>query len=243
MKKIQEMEAIILAGGLGTRLRPAIGDIPKPMALVNDRPFLEHLMEYWIGQGVNRFILSVAYKHELIQKHFGHHFGGTEIDYAIDEGWGTGGGILQAISKLKNKDQSFLTLNGDTFFNLKLKDFVEFHRSKKANASLALSFVLDASRFGRVVLDRRERIVSFEPPFPGAGLINGGVYLFEPEFFKKIEKKFPLSIEKDIFPKAAAMSEEFYGFPGQGKFIDMGTPESYSICGEVLMSKQERKYA
>lgn len=239
----QEMEAIVLAGGLGTRLRSAIGEIPKPMALVNGRPFLEYLLRYWIAQNVRHFVLSVAYKHEIIQQHFGNHFEGAEIDYAIDEGCGTGGGAMRALSYLKNKEQSFLVLNGDTFFNVPLREFLEFHRLKNAEVSLALSFISDASRFGRVAFDKTQKITAFEPPADGAGLINGGVYLFEIDFFKKTENKSPLSLEKDVFPKAAAENPNFYGFQSSGKFIDIGVPESYAICGDIIQPTQEKKYA
>lgn len=110
--------AIILAGGMGTRLRSAVPDLPKPMAPIHERPFLEHQMDYWIGQGVSRFIVSVGYMKEVIMDHFGASYRATPLTYAIEEEpLGTGGGLLLAAQGLS---ETFLVLNGDTFFEVDL---------------------------------------------------------------------------------------------------------------------------
>ena len=108
--------AVILAGGLGTRLRSVVSDVPKPMAPVGGRPFLEYQLEYWINQGISRFVLSVGYRHEAITEHFGSRYKGVELEYAVEEQpLGTGGGLLLAAEKLK-QDTPFLLLNKDTYF-------------------------------------------------------------------------------------------------------------------------------
>ena len=122
------MEAIILAGGLGRRLRAAVPDVPKPMAPINDHPFLEYLIDYWISQGVDRFVLSVGYKHEIIKRHFGTRYKGIDVDYAVeDQPLGTGGGLLLALKRLRRTGPS-LIMNGDTFFKVDLAPMRRYHQ-------------------------------------------------------------------------------------------------------------------
>ncbi|WP_157844846.1 sugar phosphate nucleotidyltransferase [Methylocucumis oryzae] len=119
--------AIILAGGLGTRLRSVVSELPKPMASVSGRPFLEHLMDYWFAQGVTRFILSVGYQSDIITTHFGAHYRHARIDYAIEsEPLGTGGGLFYALQEV---DETVLVLNGDTFFSVALDELADFHKN------------------------------------------------------------------------------------------------------------------
>src|SRR3989344_9594340 len=114
------MEAIILAGGLGTRLQSVVKDLPKPMADVNGRPFLAYLMDYWIKQGVKRFILSVGYKSEIIRDYFGDEYNGVSVAYSIEKKpLGTGGGLLLALKQLNSRGD-FFGFNGGTFFKKKL---------------------------------------------------------------------------------------------------------------------------
>ena len=126
--------AIILAGGLGTRLRSAVPDLPKPMAPIGGRPFLDHLLDYWIGQGINRFVLSVGYRHEMIIDHFGNNYKHAELDYVIEqEPMGTGGGFLLAAEKI-GKNAPFLLLNGDTFA-VDLKALTKFSQVNDATGA------------------------------------------------------------------------------------------------------------
>lgn len=221
------IEAVVLAGGLGTRLRPVTGEIPKPMVPVAGKPFLEYLLGYWQKQGVSRFILSVAYKHEMISNAIGHEFRETPVEYAIDEGWGTGGGTAAAAALRKDKSRPFLVVNGDTFFEVRLEDFLKFHKSKQSKASLALAQVPDGGRYGNVKTDAAGKVSSFGNPAPGPCMINGGIYLFEPDFLEKYPQPKTFSLEKDLFPKAIAEGM-LYGYQGGGHFIDIGTPESYA---------------
>src|SRR5437868_9009337 len=134
--KAAVMQAIILAGGKGTRLRAAVPDLPKSLAPVGGRPFLEHQMSYWVAQGVDRFVLSVGYKAAMIVDSVGSHFGGTPVDYEVEERpLGTGGAVLRALHQLK-RDEPFLVLNGDTFFDLPLPDLRRLHEEKSSDWTL-----------------------------------------------------------------------------------------------------------
>ena len=132
--------AIILAGGLGTRLRSVIPDLPKPMAPICGRPFIEYQLEYWIKQGINKFILSVGYKNKVISGYFGDNYKGVEIDYVIEnEPLGTGGAFLLASERIAN-NESFLLLNGDTYFDVDLDKLKEFAIEKDADWCFSFSF-------------------------------------------------------------------------------------------------------
>jgi D-glycero-alpha-D-manno-heptose 1-phosphate guanylyltransferase len=225
------MEAIVLAGGLGTRLREAVADVPKPMAPINERPFLEYLLDYWVGQGVTRFILSVGYKWEIIQSHFGSKYNGAQMEYSVEEKpMGTGGGIMLALEQLKER-QPCLLLNGDTFFNVPLTNFLEFHIHNEAEISLVLRQISGAKRYDWVILNDDGSVEKIEPRSQESksGLINGGVYLLNPEIFKDEtwDGLSKLSLENDMIPKALRANKNLQGFVCAGKFIDIGIPEDY----------------
>ena len=228
------MEAIVLAGGLGTRLREAVANVPKPMAPISERPFLEYLLNYWIGQGVDHFILSVGYKWEIIQNHFGSNYKGALIEYSIENTpLGTGGGVLLAIKQLTEK-QPFLLLNGDTFFKVPLADFREFHNQNAAEISLALRQISEANRYDWVILNNDNSVEAFEPRSQElkSGQINGGVYLLNPEIFKVVawDGSSKLSLENDMIPKALHANRKLKGFICAEKFIDIGVPEDYQAA-------------
>ncbi|MDA8560510.1 nucleotidyltransferase family protein [Nitrospinae bacterium] len=228
------MEAIVLAGGLGTRLREAVADVPKPMAPISERPFLEYLLNYWIGQGVDRFILSVGYKWKIIQNHFGSIYKSAAIEYSIENTpLGTGGGILLAIKQLTEK-QPCLLLNGDTFFKVPLADFLKFHNQNAAEISLALRQISGANRYDWVILNNDNSVEAFEPRSQElkSGQINGGVYLLNPKIFKGLtwDGSSKLSLEDDIIPQALNANRQLKGFICAEKFIDIGIPEDYQAA-------------
>ena len=186
--KLEDIDTVILCGGLGTRLREAVADVPKPMAPIAERPFMEYLLDYWIGQGVDRFVLSVGYKWEIIQRHFGSNYKNAALEYSIEETpLGTGGGILLAVDRLTT-GQPVLLLNGDTFFKVPLAGFEGFHNQNEAEISLALRQVSGAKRYDWVILDDNNTVERIEPRSQESknGLINGGVYLLNPEIFDSI---------------------------------------------------------
>ncbi|ELJ8910308.1 NTP transferase domain-containing protein, partial [Campylobacter coli] len=172
------MQAIILCGGLGTRLKSVIKDIPKPMAPINDKPFLEFIFEHLKKQGIKEVILAVSYKYEVIQEYFKDEFLSIKIKYSIEkEPLGTGGAIKEALKFIKNEAY---VLNGDTFFGIDLSKL-------KLNGSkicLALKQMNDFDRYGTVNVDEQCLVISFEEKvFKKQGLINGGIYLLKKDIF------------------------------------------------------------
>ena len=223
-----ENEAIILAGGFGTRLKGIIDDKPKPMAPVNGRPFLEYLLYYLDNQGITHAILSVGYKSETISGYFGNKFKSILIDYAHEtEPLGTGGGILNALNY--SKSSSIYILNGDTLFNIDLKKLYNIHQSRRSELTIALRKMEDGSRYGSVEIDDENRIKAFTEKKEGLTniLINGGVYLLNKATF--LEQSFParFSFEKE-FLEAGYLNGHFYGIEFNDYFIDIGIPETYS---------------
>jgi len=221
------LEAIILAGGFGTRLQPIVRDVPKSMAPVNDRPFLEYQLDYLITQEVRKVILSVGYKHEMIINHFRNRYRSLSIDYAVEEEpLGTGGGIRFAFWKIKSGKA--YVLNGDSIFHIDLKTLKEKHQKKKADITIALRKLEHTNRFGRVIVNRNHRITGFmeKDQTAGPGFVNGGVYVINKTFLMEPFFRGKFSIEKDCFERLYSTAK-FFGFPSDGYFIDIGVPEDF----------------
>ena len=217
--------AIILAGGLGMRLRPVINDLPKPMAPVNGKPFLHYIFQYLVKQNIAEAILSVGYKHELIKDFFGDEYLGIKIKYSVEEEpLGTGGGIKQAF---KLAADSAFVLNGDTFFDVNLAELKDFYFKSESDVVLALKALKNFDRYGTVRLDSENRITHFaEKEFLKEGLINGGVYFLSKQLFDKIETPEKFSFERKVFENYDAQLK-FSGKVFDGYFIDIGIPEDY----------------
>lgn len=227
-------EAIILAGGFGTRLQGVVKDLPKPMAPVNGRPFLTYILDYLIDYEYERVILSVGYLHEKIVDYFGRKYKTLEIDYAVEEEpLGTGGGILFAMSKCEN--DNVLVINGDTMFKVDLSAFERFHTEKDGLLSIVLREVEDVSRYGSVTISNDNLIALFaekQVTF-GRGYINGGVYLIHRKLFDKHPQPKKFSFEKDLMTRFYTQ-ELFYAMPSDGYFIDIGIPEDYARAQQEL---------
>jgi D-glycero-alpha-D-manno-heptose 1-phosphate guanylyltransferase len=237
------VQAIVLAGGLGTRLRPVVPDLPKPMAPVDGRPFLEHLLDYWIGQGVSRAVLAVGHLHAVIERHFQAQYRKIPLVYAVEESpLGTGGGLLGAV-KLLAEQATTLVLNGDTFFAVPLDDLVNFHRVRHANFTLGLFASGRTQRYDEVVLDGDGRIRSLGAGLAGgSGFANGGVYLLErpAEFAGRWPGARQISLEREILPDEIARGAAVYGLRSHAGFIDIGVPEDYARAAGVLQSQRLR---
>lgn len=226
-------EAIVLAGGFGTRLRSVVAGVPKPMAPVNGRPFLELLLDYWIAQGVRRFILSIGYLAERVSSHFGTAWRGAEIAYAREtEPLGTGGGLLLAAGEAKGDD--LLVLNGDTFFAVDLAGFAAFHRERNADCSLSLFGSTDAKRYMglQVAADGRVR----ELATVEGGFANGGVYLFRSRALRALpwHPGDKASLEADMLPHGLRTGWRIFGRECGATFIDIGVPEDYNRAAAVI---------
>ena len=221
------MEAIVLAGGFGTRLQSVVNDVPKSMALINNRPFLEYLFDYLIEQEIHKVVLSVGYKHEIIINHFSDRYKSINIEYAIEtEPLGTGGGIRLALWKIN--EPRALVMNGDTIFKVDFQLMMDFHLKKKADATLALFRTKDTARFGMVKVNPSRRITGFveKSEKVTAGLINGGVYIIEKHFLMDSEFRGRFSIENGCFERYFDR-RWLYGFISDGYFHDIGIPDDY----------------
>lgn len=220
-------EAIVLAGGKGERLKDVIGDIPKPMAPVNGRPFLEYQLDYLDKWGMKKVILSVGYMKEKIIGHFGDNYKSMQIVYAEEkESLGTGGAIKNSF-ELVDGYAAFI-FNGDTFFDVNLQRINDFRWIKETDAVIVLRFEDNAGRYGKVEYNSDNRITSFmeKNGSEEEGYINGGVYLLGKSYFKSFYLPEKFSIEKDFFQKYY-QQEDFYAIRCFSYFRDIGVPEDY----------------
>lgn len=228
-------EAVILAGGLGTRLKGVISDMPKPMAPINDIPFIKYLFDYLQDFNIERIILSVGYKFEVIEDYFGNSYKNSELIYAIEnEPLGTGGGIANALS-YANSDQVFL-LNGDTFFKVDLFDLYNFHLKCNSELTLSLKYLQNFDRYGSVKTDN-SKVVAFSEKQPlSEGYINGGVYVINKSIFKPHKQKKKFSFEKDIM-ESGIEKYSMHALICDRYFIDIGIPEDYELAQKELISQ------
>jgi len=222
----QITEAIVLAGGLGTRLRSEIGEFPKSLAPINGEPFLNFLLRYLKKQGIESVVLSVGYKHELIEKEIGNTFEGMKIQYAVeDEPMGTGGGLKLALEKTKS-DVVFV-LNGDTYFDIDLRELEKTHFDKKSTCTLALKQLNNVERYGSVNLDENDKIIAFkEKQFRESSIINCGIYCINRGILIHYPVGTPFSFEANYLEKNTP-AKNVYGKIFENYFIDIGVPEDY----------------
>ncbi|HEX7846233.1 MAG TPA: HAD-IIIA family hydrolase [Chitinophagaceae bacterium] len=224
---MQIKEAIILAGGLGTRLRDTVPDLPKCMAPVAGRPFLFHVINYLRGQGVEKFIFSLGHMHEIIEDYLNTQFSTLNFQCSIEEEpLGTGGAIQLACSKATEKN--VLVTNGDTLYKADIAKGSLFHQQHKAECTLLLKPMKSFDRYGVVELDNNNAVMSFkEKAFYETGNINGGIYLLNVANF--LSEQFPVkfSFEKDYL-ETFYKERRIYGQVQDEYFIDIGIPEDYN---------------
>ncbi|QZA33879.1 NDP-sugar synthase [Hydrogenibacillus sp. N12] len=227
------MQALLLAGGLGTRLRPLTDDLPKPMAPLGNRPWLESLIRHLKNEGVSRFVLAVKHFPEVIERHFGDGRRlGVEIVYAREETLlGTAGAIKNAEAFLEER---FLVVNADVVHLIDVRPLVRFHDMRRALVTIGLTEVDDPSAYGVVALEEDGRIRRFvekprreEAP---SNLINAGVYVMEKAALRAIPPGREVSIERETFPALIDAGERIYGARLNGYWMDIGTPERYRVA-------------
>ena len=234
-----ELIAVVLAGGLGTRLRPITEKVPKPLVMVKGRPFLDFLLEKISRMGVKRCVLLVGYKGKMIEDYCGNgKKWGLKITYSHEkEQLGTGGALLNAAQHLRS---AALVLNGDSYLDIDLRSFYAFHCKRNAHATVfAMQGTLEAR--GEVVINEAGCVEAFrEKQSSGFGLFNTGAYIIEKravDFLAKQanEGKLPaaFSMEKDCFP-LFVQKGWLFAHVGSGKFLDIGTFKSLEEAGEVL---------
>jgi D-glycero-alpha-D-manno-heptose-7-phosphate kinase len=237
------MKALILAGGFGTRLKSVVADVPKPMASIAGKPFLEHQMRYLRKQGIEDIVLAVHYMSDKIKSFFteGKRLG-VNITYSEEETpLGTGGAIKNAQKYLG--DETFLVLNGDTYSKLDLSEFLKFHRDSDSQFSVSLKESEEAANYGTVLLEGNKIVKFIEKDSVQKGLINTGAYLFSPEIFELIKEGRNVSLEREVFPSLVSQSKLF-GYRQSGYFMDIGRPETYmkfkeDILKEMSMSAKD----
>lgn len=227
------MQAVLLAGGLGTRLRSVVSDRPKPMALVDEKPFMEYVVHELSRHGVTDIIFAVGYKGSMVEEYFGDGSGfaapdGTplHVQYAYEEELlGTAGAIKNA-GRFVTED-TFFVLNADTFYQLDYSYLAQLQKNQDLDMALVLRKVPDISRYGEALLEQG-RLVGFNEKRnePRPGTINGGVYFMKRALLKQIPDG-KVSLENEMIPRWLKEGRRLGGFVNEGYFIDIGVPEDY----------------
>lgn len=221
------MQALILAGGAGTRLSSVLAGLNKPMAPIAGKPFLEYLLRQLKQHKIDEVILCVGYKADLIRSYFGTGADwGIKISYSCEEDFlGTAGALKLAERHIRGDD--FLVMNGDSLFDIELRALMHYHLDRQATATVALAYVDDTQRYGAVSVDESSQIVRFieKRESNTGGLINGGVYVFSRKVLDFIPPGQPVSLERNILP--GLIRKGLYGLPSKGYFVDIGVPADY----------------
>lgn len=220
------MKAIVLVGGLGTRLREAVPEIPKPMAPIAGRPFLEYILDQLVAAATEEIILSVGYKSEIIRNHFGDAYRDIPLVYVKEtEPLGTGGAIVHAVQERKIRDP-LMVLNGDTWLGIDYANLARWYKQKPADIAITLAEVSDVLRYGSVKL-AMDRVIEFrEKDQKGPGLINAGTYIVQPQVFGQLSLAEHFSFEDDVL-RACCGSLYIRAMVSNAYFIDIGIPEDY----------------
>ena len=231
--------SVILAGGLGTRLREAVPDSAKSVAPVGGAPFLVHLLKQLRKAGACRVVLCTGHRAQQVGREIGSHFDGIQIVYSTeDQQLGTGGALRLAWETFRGTGpEGWIVMNGDSYFDVDLTEFWREHQSCGGAATLAAAEVADGSRYGSLNWDESGRVTRFgeKEKANGVGLrwINAGVYAFAPEFMNALNAVTPLSLEREVFP--GWISRGIHVFARKARFIDIGTPDSYQAAQDFFV--------
>lgn len=233
------LKAVLLVGGLGTRLRSAVSSAPKALASVGKGAFLELLVAQLRSQGIRRLVMCTGYLAEQIEDQFGD---GRAWDVAVEyskeeQPLGTAGAVKRAEQYLQDIPD-FLVMNGDSFFDVEFHNLMDFHRRHNAIATMAVLRMEDTARYGTVHVDASSRVSSFQEKtgIDVPGLVNGGVYIFKHAVLKSIPDQ-PSSLERDVFPRL--VNHGLYAREQRGMFIDIGTPGDYARAQQLSDSLRE----
>lgn len=221
-------EAIILAGGLGTRLRPVVSDVPKPLAPVAGRPFIAWLLDNLEAAGIRRVILAAGYGAQVLQRAIGHGWGRMSVDYSVeDRPLGTGGALKLAAARVQGNGVH--VLNGDTFLALDRKAFARETLASGCIAGVALADVADAWRYGAVELVDGRVIGFSEKGRSGPARINAGAYFLTPAAIARLPVADAFSFESAVLEQLVT-ERQLAGFTATERFIDIGVPEDYALA-------------
>lgn len=236
---MDKIDVVILAGGLGTRLRSVIKEIPKPMAPVNGKPFLAYLLRHLDVSIIRKFVFSVGYKYQVIENYFGNSFLGIPIEYCIEnEPLGTGGGIKKALDFVQTKHCAII--NGDTFLDEDLSEGLQYHLNTQSEFTICLKKMDHPYRYGTVLL-KKNKIVQFleKDASLTQGIINAGIYFAQTSVIKNNlpnEEKF--SFETD-FLECQIQHHSFFGYVTDADFVDIGIPEDYKLFQNIQIAKKQ----
>ncbi len=236
---MHDIPALILVGGLGTRLRPVLCDRPKALAPVAGRPFLGFLLDQLQAGGIRRAVLCTGYRAHQVEATFGRRYGDLALTYSREETpLGTGGALRLALSQV-DADLT-LVLNGDSYVDCPLAEFHDWHHDRGFAGSLLLTWVEDAARFGTVETDESGRITAFREKqgLARPGWINAGVYLLARRLLEEVPEGRPVSLEREMFP--AWLAGGLGGYARRAAFLDVGTPESLAQAESFLAGVRRR---
>lgn len=234
MEKASVSTAIILAGGKGTRLRSIVSDVPKPMALINGRPFLEYQLDYLARNGVDRVILAVGYMAEVIQKHFGDVWNGMQVLYSLENKFlGTGGALIKA-SRLLKTDENIVVLNGDTYFPINLSLLVEQHSAKRSDLTIAMFQSSDIDRYSSFKIDDDGQVRFNDGVTPS--YCSGGIYMFSDKVisYLRAQKINSSSFEFQLMNHFFDLEFSVFAYFEACFFIDIGLPKDYKRANKIF---------
>ncbi|MBX2931865.1 MAG: nucleotidyltransferase family protein [Chitinophagaceae bacterium] len=229
------MQAIILAGGLGTRLKTVVADKPKVLSPVAGKPFLYYIIEYLQKQGVTNYVFALGYLSEQVLDFLQQYYPSLSYQYSIEETpLGTGGGIKKAIQLAT--EENVLVVNADTFFDIDIAKMFSVHYAANAQCTVSLKLMKDFDRYGSVEIDTVNKILSFkEKALVKEGYINGGYLIINKNYYLSATKNLPqiFSFEKDFLEKELNKML-IKGFISEGYFIDIGIPQDYALSQQVF---------
>ena len=232
----QPSEMLILAGGFGTRLKSVVSDVPKPMAPVAGRPFLAYLLDYWIGQGIDRFVISTGHLASVIESHFGETYRTASVTYVHEKSpLGTGGALRLVLNSVTWANEKVLMANGDTWFPVQLQQLCADATQQGSPITIALKRLDKNDRYGGVAIGSEGQITAFGEKAAGGMYINAGCYLFNVPAIKSALSNMPdtFSLENDFLVPLA--SQGLVGSCVQDQpFLDIGIPEDYQRASEFF---------
>ena len=235
MENLSYTTTVILAGGLGTRLRSVVPGRPKVLANILDRPFLAFLLDQLVSADIRDVVLCTGYMADDVYEEMGDAYKSLQLIYSKENfPFGTGGALRLALPHL-NSDP-VLIMNGDSFVNIDLTVYLDWFFKKNCQASLLLTNVSDTSRYGKVVVAEDDLLLAFEEKGlnSGPGWINAGIYIMKKSLIATIPAGIPFTLEREFFPKL--VNKGLYGFRFDGKFIDIGTPDAFAMAEEFFLS-------
>jgi len=236
MEGFCDITAAILAGGFGTRLQSVVSDRPKVLAEVRGKPFMVYLLEQLSSAGIRKAVICTGYMADKIEECFGDAYDSVGIVYSReDEPLGTGGALRLALPYLSS--EIILVMNGDSYIDTDLSIYVDWFSEGERKAAVLLTWVDDTSRYGSVKINKNKIIASFEEKCEnsGPGWINAGIYLLRKSLIASMPAGKFYSLERDFFPKLTGKG--LYGFCTEGRFIDIGTPETYAAAEEFFAAE------